>query len=271
VEKVFKWRDSSINYVEFGSGKETLICFHGYGQDCHVFDVLEPSLGTKYRLVSVDLPFQGKTIWGEKEKLNPVLLNDLMIRFLEHIGAGEKISLLGYSIGGNYALGFAVAIKSRINDLWLIAADGLKRKPAFNFITKTTLGRMLFMRFVLSPGWFFSTIRIVKRLGMVNNKTLKFYKSTVDTIGKRKELFDRWTSTARISPGVKATLRELGDSEIRAFLIYGKRDSVISYKSAMRFNRLMHNSRLKLVDKGHRLLVADTNTIVIEMSKDEVN
>lgn len=265
MEKLFHWRNSSINYTEFGSGSETLICFHGYGQDCTVFSVLEPSLGKKYRLVSVDLPFQGKTIWGEKEKLNNELLADLMSRFLKHVSATDRISLLGYSIGGNYALGFAVAYKENINDLWLIAADGLKRKPAFNFITKTRLGQWIFKQFILSPGWFFSTAKIVKQLGLVNKKSLKFYKSTVDTISKRQELFDRWSSTANISPGVKKSINEICNSEISARLIYGRKDSVISYKSALRFKSLVPNSQVKIVDKGHRLLVNETNEVIEEL------
>jgi pimeloyl-ACP methyl ester carboxylesterase len=262
VEKQFHWRNSTINYVEFGSGQETLICFHGYGQDCTVFNVLEPSLGLRYHLVSVDLPFQGKTVWGESEKLSPILLGDLMTRFLNHVNASKKISLLGYSIGGNYALGFSMAFKARINDLWLIAADGLKRKPAFNFITKTSLGRWLFRLFVLYPGWFFSTIKVVKKLGLVDPKPLKFYKSTIDTVIKRQELFNRWASTARISPGVKKTTRELQQSDIKVYLIYGKRDTVISYKSAERFEKQIPNAQLFLIDKGHRLLVHETNDVI---------
>lgn len=265
MEKVFHWRNSIINYVEFGSGPETLICFHGYGQDCTVFNVLEPSLGKKYRLVSVDLPFQGKTIWREEEKLNNELLADLMERFLHHVKASDHISLLGYSIGGNYALGFAVAFKNKINDLWLIAADGLKRKPAFNFITKTKIGQWVFKQFILSPGLFFSTARFIKRLGFVNKKTLKFYKSTVDTKSKRQELFDRWSSTARISPGVKKSIEEISDSQIKSYLIYGKNDSVISYRSALRFQSKVQNCKVVLVDKGHRLLVSETNKVVSKL------
>lgn len=249
----------------FGSGEETLICFHGYGQDCTVFNVLEPSLGQKYTLISVDLPHQGKTEWKEKEKLTHALLTDLMTKFLAHVGASERISLLGYSIGGNYALGFAVAFKEKINDLWLIAADGLKRKPAFNFITKTVVGRWLFRSFILSPELFFSTARIIKKLGIVKSKTLKFYKSTVDTKQKRKELFARWSSTARISPSVTTSIAEISNSNIRSYLIFGRRDSVISYKSAVRFQKLVPNCELVLLDKGHRLLTETTNQYITNL------
>ena len=53
--------------LSLAEGTETLICFHGYGQDCTVFNVFEQSLGKKYRLVSVDLPFQGKQFGGKGE------------------------------------------------------------------------------------------------------------------------------------------------------------------------------------------------------------
>ncbi len=264
MEKQFEWRNSVINYTEYGAGNETLICFHGYGQNCSVFNVFEESLGRQYHIVSIDLPYQGKTIWRERKKLDNTLLLDLMLSFLNHIDASEKVSLLGYSIGGNYVLGLAQALPNKINRLWLIAADGLKPKPAFAFVTKTAIGRFLFKLFILYPGWVFLTAKLLKKSGVMSGKVLKFYKSTIDTKLKRQELFLRWNSTARITPGAKNAIRFLQSSNIGLTLIYGKRDSVISISTAEKVKKLIPRTQLFVIDKGHKLLVEETNSILNE-------
>ncbi len=265
MEKVFIWRDSKINYITFGRGQQTLICFHGYGQDCHVFEVFEPSLTEKYRVVSIDLPYQGKTIWNEKEKLSREMLVDLMSSFLRHVKASEKVSLMAYSIGGNYAMGLAAAFPEKIAELWLLAADGLKSKPAFDFITKTGLGRMLFKNFVLYPSWVFYSLRIARFLGITDHRVINFYYSTMDSKLKREALFDRWSSTARISIHPKEAIEVINKAAIATYLIFGKKDGVISYKNAVRFSESIPTSTLVLTDSGHRLLVTENNSIIAEM------
>lgn len=265
MEKQFHWNNSIINYTEFGSGDEALICFHGYGQNCNVFSVLEKSLGKTYRIISLDLPYQGKTVWKEKGQLTEALMSDLMTQFLAHVGVKTKVSLLGYSIGGNYALGFLTHFPQRIKEVWLLAADGLKRKPAFNFLTKTRLGRTLFRVFVLYPGWVLSTVKLAQKIGFVKHNAMKFYISTIDTRKKRHDLFLRWSSTARISPGAKRSIKTLNQHQIPSYLIFGRKDSVISISSAEKFAEKAFNSHLVILDKGHQILIDSTNDVVDEL------
>ncbi len=265
MDNVFNWRDSKINYITFGTGDETLICFHGYGQNCQIFSVLEPSLSQKYTVVSVDLPFQGKTVWGEKSKLSTELLCELIHQFLAHVNASSKISIMAYSIGGNYALGFASAFPEKINAIWLIAADGLKVKPMFNFVTKTALGRALFQSFVLYPSWVFYSLKWAKRLRIASSKVVKFYYSTMDSKLKRQALLDRWSSTARISVNPSKAIEAINAHGIKIRLIFGLRDSVIPVKNAERFAIKVNDVVLKKVDSGHQLLKPETNAIIEDM------
>ena len=262
MEKQFNWRNSRINYTTFGDAKELLICFHGYGQQSTIFNILEPSLSLKYKVVSIDLPFQGKTVWREKEKLTKELLGDLMTQFLDHIHAPAKVSLMAYSIGGNYALGFVTAFPERINEIWLLAADGLKRKRAFDFVTKTGIGQNLFKAFVLYPRWLFYTLRIASFFGFINKRVSNFYFATIETELKRQDLIDRWSSTARIAPNLSLSVQVLNEHRIRVVLIYGKKDSVIPYANAIAFDKKIINSKLVLMNLGHKLLVQKTNGVI---------
>ena len=186
-------------------------------------------------------------------------MSDLMLQFLSHLNVNSKVSLLGYSIGGNYALGFLSHFPEMMNEVWLLAADGLQRKPAFYFLTKTNLGRAIFRAFVLYPGWVFSTVKLAEKIGFLKYNAMRFYISTIDTKKKRNDLFLRWSSTARIAPGAKKSINTLNKHQIPSYLIYGKKDSVISFKNAKRFEQKTDNSTLVLLEKGHQILVDGTN------------
>lgn len=245
------------------------MCFHGYGQDGSVFEVFEPALGKRFSVVSVDLPFQGKTIWREKEKLSVEGLREFMEAFFREIGAEGKISIMAYSIGGNYALGFISLFSEHVNNLWLIAADGLKSKPAFNFITKTRLGRWLFGVFILYPAWVFYWLKLAGVLGLASKRVLRFYYSTIDSRIKRKVMMQRWASTARIAVRPKRAIDAINRAGIRVCLIFGKHDSVIPVQNAVRFHKKIPSSKLVVVDTGHKLLVPETNKILEESLSDK--
>lgn len=265
MEKVFNWRDSEIHFVEYGTGKETLICFHGYGQNSGVFDVFKSSLSTRYRVVSIDLPYQGKTVWRNKIVRNSKELADLVSSFLHFINAPDKLSLMAYSIGGNYALGLAASMPERINAIWLLAADGLVAKPGFDFITKTRLGRLLFKSFVLYPSWVFYSLKLAGVFGIASKRVIAFYYSTIETRLKREALFKRWTSTSRIAIHPTKAIKVVNSNSIEVFLIFGKKDSVIPYQNAVRFDEKIEKSKLVLLDSGHQILVEATNQVLEEL------
>ena len=48
-------KDLKLEYITFGNGKETLICFHGFGQEAQGFLAFETTLGKQYTIHSVNL------------------------------------------------------------------------------------------------------------------------------------------------------------------------------------------------------------------------
>src|SRR5688572_12937046 len=106
MNSYFEGQGLKLEYETFGSGKTPLLAFHGFGTDSNLFRVLEPSLGKRYTVYSLNLPFHGlsqvdaKTIsHGVTQRQMKKFIED----FLVHIKAAD-FSLLGYSIGGKIVL-----------------------------------------------------------------------------------------------------------------------------------------------------------------------
>ena len=81
----FNWE-----YEKFGSGKEILLAFHGFGNHSSDFRILERSLGKKYTIISFNLPYHGASYIDESRADKTISKEDLKKLFLFCIEHSSK-------------------------------------------------------------------------------------------------------------------------------------------------------------------------------------
>ena len=134
------YKESTINYCRFGNGDKTLFCFHGYGESSDSFLFLENYLGKEYTIIAIDFPLHGKTDWKQQ-----IFLPDDLINIIELLKPSkQKISILAYSMGGRMALHLLQTIPQSIENIGLIAPDGLHLNFWYWLGTQTKMGNNLF-------------------------------------------------------------------------------------------------------------------------------
>src|SRR5215469_3939418 len=101
-----------------GKGRRDLVLLHGWGMNLRVFDGLAAALGKRYRVIAIDLPGHGRSDWDASihtpaaqafrvhETLSPLT---------------TRYHLLGWSLGGQFALDLAAAMPAGIERLVLVA------------------------------------------------------------------------------------------------------------------------------------------------------
>ena len=85
------------------------------------------------------------------------------------------------------------------------------------------------------PGWFFSILKIGRRLGLVNQSIYKFVHYYIDDPRVRKELYDRWICMRRFSPELSVVMAIIKTSRIPVRLLYGKHDRIITPGKGRKF------------------------------------
>ncbi|TXT32223.1 MAG: alpha/beta hydrolase fold protein, partial [Chitinophagaceae bacterium] len=116
---------SKIHYMRFGTGERLVFCFHGYGELASSFAVFEPYLGNEFTLIAIEAPFHGKTDWQGELLLKP---SDLITVMKEIAGDNHQAWILfGYSMGGRMAMKIMELIPEQIEQLILVAPDGLHK------------------------------------------------------------------------------------------------------------------------------------------------
>lgn len=118
-----KIKDLTINYLHTGSGKETLIFLHGWGQTYDSFLPTIETLKNDYEIYALDLPG-----FGESQVPNePIDIYEYVEILKEFIAKNEitNPTIIGHSFGGRMGIIYA-ALNSNIDKLILTGAAGIK-------------------------------------------------------------------------------------------------------------------------------------------------
>lgn len=246
------YKNSEVHYLKFGSGTSYVVCFHGYGEDASSFLFLQSSLEKDYTFIAVDLPFHGKTVWNESLLLEPSSLVQIIGKIIPL--DFQKVSLLGYSMGGRVALHLMEIIPGKIERAVLIAPDGLHKNFWYWFSTQTAAGNSLFSRAMQKPKLMFWLMRLGKNAGLLNKSIFKFAHAYLDDAHERDVLYKRWTTMKLFKPKLRLLTSLIKEHSIQLRMIFGSYDRVILVKRSERLSKSKSFVRVKVIKAGHQLL-----------------
>lgn len=259
---------SEFHAVTIGSGEALLICLHGFGESADHFECLNEALGNIYTIVSLNMPFHGKTDWKEAEDFDKEGLKTVIEKILSLTGK-QKFSLMGYSMGGRLALCIVEKMASRINELVLAAPDGLKNNPWHMFVTQTRWGNRLFKHTTYRPQLFFRLLSLSNKLGLINQSIYKFAFHSMDKLEKREQVYFVWTAMRRMMPDKKKCKKLIAQYHIETLMLFGKYDRVIPPSLGYKFSDGTFPCKIVVLNKGHQLLSEALGVIIKNNIKTE--
>src|SRR3954447_11481690 len=107
----------SLYYEEHGEG-EPLVLLHGGLSSTEPFAAVVPALAATRRVIAVDLQGHGRTADVDRPFSIESMADDVA-GLIEHLGGGADV--LGYSLGGQVALGLAIRHPERVRNLALVS------------------------------------------------------------------------------------------------------------------------------------------------------
>ncbi len=250
------YRSSRVHYSRAGAGQKVLLCFHGYGESEQTFHFLEKYISAEYTLFAIDLPFHGQTQWQEGLRFSATdLLAIIESLCLKHTVGMNRLTLLGYSMGGRVALQLLQVIPAKIEKTVLLAPDGLKVNFWYWLATQTYIGNRLFSFTMKHPAWFFSLLQAGNRLKLINQSVLKFTRYYIHDISVRRLLYERWTGMRTIKPDLASIKKLIRAHRIPVRLLYGRYDRIIRHQRGEKFRRGIESfCTLHIIQTGHQVL-----------------
>ncbi len=258
----------NLSYRTFGTGALPLIAFHGFGRTGQDFSVFEQALGDRFTIHAFDLPFHGESPASSERAerpFTPVELRDYYTAFAEHIGA-QKLTLLGYSLGGRVALSLLETMPERISRAVLIAPDGLKPRPWYRALASSPWGRARYRSFIARPQRVHGIAHALKSTGLLRDKMHRFIIGQTDTRPKRELLHDVWLSYRQLEVDLFDVIANLHEHGIRLDLIFGEFDSVIKSRLGHKLAAFAPEViTVHEVPLGHQLLTSEVAALVRDL------
>lgn len=250
-----------LHYHEYGTGTRPMLAFHGYGMTGRQFEVLRRSVLPKYRVYSFDHFFHGQSQlegWPEKqivEGMPKALIRQYLEKWFE-IHGRQRISLMGYSIGANVALVLLEHYAELVDEVLLMAPDGLFIYPGFNFLMHRAAGKFLF-KTVTKSNWIApGLLKGLKRVRVIDESLYKIAHSEMDTPQKRQDVYYTLNLIKQLQPDAVAITDAINRHKVKCYFVFGKHDMLFPKSAGMPFmNRIDPSlAHIHEVELGHWLV-----------------
>lgn len=255
---IFEFEDSRLTYSVFGNGPAILLAFHGFGQSHRVFQPLVNTVGDRFTILAIDLFLHGSRYVGSHKAGNPLLTKtdwQRLLRAFLRERTIDRFSLMGFSLGGRFALATVEAFADRLDELILIAPDGITRSFWYRLATTSGTGRSLF-RFVLRRLPLLHSIgHGLVRLELLNRTAMRFAEISLATPEQRDLVYQTWTQFRLIRPDLIKVSSQLNQRPVWVQFMTGAFDRIVPGWYMLPLTDRLRRYELTVLKTGHNHLI----------------
>ncbi len=250
----FTFADGHITYQKFGTGPAVMVAFHGFGQNSQVFAPVGVIAGEQFTLFAIDLFHHGNSRYSGRQLLTETDWQRIIAAFL----AAQKInrfSLMGFSLGGRFALATVEAFADRLDQLILIAPDGITRSFWYQLATGSIAGRKLFRYTLRHLPLLTAFGHGLTRLGLLHRTAMRFVEISLNTPQRRELVYQSWTQFRLIQPNLDKIANILIDKRIRVRFFTGAFDRIVPGSYILPLTKYLRHYELTVLKTGHNHLI----------------
>ncbi|MBK0377903.1 alpha/beta fold hydrolase [Mucilaginibacter segetis] len=258
------------HYHEYGSGSKPMLAFHGYGMTGKQFHVLEKSVLTKYHVYGFDHFFHGESKlsgWAEN-KITAGMPKTMVKAYVEEWfkkHGRQRFSVMGYSIGANIALLLVEEYADLIDDIILMAPDGLSTYKGFHFLLHQPIGRFFFRQVTKSKWLAPSLLNNLKKTGFIDASLHQIAYNEIDTPQKRQDVYYTLNLIRLLKPDAVKIAGLINQHHINCTLIFGKDDNLFPKTAAEPFINMLDDADVHEVPLGHWLVVKQLDEYLVNL------
>ena len=254
MEKLLTYCGYQLSYEVYGSGKQCFLAIHGFDRFKEDYEKLAQKLGSEYKIIAFDFFHHGNSLVLDRKKTTKEDFGKLISEMLrtENI---TKFSVIGYSMGGRFALCLTEYFEKRVSNLILIAPDGVKISKSHKF-AGTWLGKFIFKNIVLKyPNFCVNMVKFFSRIRLVPKSLGKFVVFYIGDKKKRELVYNVWMSSKYLFPKHSAIINKINDNKLKLTFVFGKYDRILPSNIGHKFNRRLKNkAKIHEIESGHAIL-----------------
>jgi len=244
-----RYKNNIVHCVKTGNGPKLMLAFHGFGQDAHFFKPFAAALEEEYTTIAIDLPGHGATKWTDPF-FDANALMALVQGFKNDLNV-DRFSLLGYSIGCRLCLSVVTHQADWVDQVFLMAPDGLKRNFFYELATKNFFGKKIFKAVCDKPHLFIRFANRLSKIGLIAKDRFAFLQKSLADADRRRQVYEVWNLLSPLTPRKAIIQYFMKKNPLQLHLLMGEQDAVIPLASGQSFIRGMKNATLQVLPCGH--------------------
>ena len=248
-----------LHYYRFGTGKQNMLCFHGYGMHGKQFRILEPVLGDKYTFYGFDLFFHQETrLHNEsldevKRGISKQELSELIEAFCKHETIG-RFSVIGYSMGSHHATTIVEQLPQFVNEYIVIAPSSLRPVPLIYFLSTNSRGNRIFEKLMLSNNGLRRLLHLCKFLRIIDDTGHKILYNEIGTPELRFSFYASVTYIRHLATNEPHLIKVLNEQNIKSIFIFGKRDFMYPERIGRKLVTKLKIAKSITLDENHDMI-----------------
>ena len=244
--------NGQLVYSKFEGGSKILLAFHGFGQDKSIFKEWAEILKAEYTIYSFDLFYHGMS-----DRSYGKLLKSEWKQYFEQFLKQEAIdgySVMGFSLGGRFAIASSLVFPERTERLMLIAPDGIVPPIWFTFATHPAI-KWLFKYLMFNPDKLDRLITFNRRHKIVSPYIEDFVKKELGDAENRKRVYISWNHFKTLAYPRRTLIKRFNQHRFDRQIVLGSNDHVIKPKVILPIIEAMGNFDVDILPMKHHQLV----------------
>lgn len=258
-------QDGQLVYTKFDGGDSILLAFHGFGQDKSIFKAWSDLLKDKYTIYAFDIFYHGNSNRVLKN-LSKIEWNKYLTEFLikEDI---QKFDVLGFSLGGRFAIASSIMNPKKVKQLILIAPDGIFLTIWFKMATNPMI-RWLFKYFMMNPDKLQSLISINDRYKLVSQYLGEFANKELSNPENGKRVYHSWNHFKTLGYTKRQLIKLFNQYDFKRRIILGKKDHIIKPEQILPTINAMGAFNIDVLPmKHHQLVKPEVAKLILNTNK----
>lgn len=251
-EEFISYGINKLHYIKMGEGARLILAFHGFGSEGKVFTSLAKELQNDFTFIAFDLPFHGSTQWND-ESLSSDTLMAIVRQFKNDLNV-NKVSLMGYSMGARFCLQIVEMQPDWIDEVFLLAPDGLVNNRIFKLATNHFVGTKIFTAICNNPNMFLRFAKWINYIGILNKKRYQFLHGHLDKKAVRERVRKVWLATGKLTAKKSIVQDNCNRYHIGMHVFMGRYDGIFPPRIGMKYLKGIENGTMNVLDCGHNFL-----------------
>lgn len=247
-----------LHYHIVGNGKETVLLLHGFGQCMDDMEIFNRIRKSNQRFIYLDIFYHGRSLWFDSKKPLSKTIWKTFIQKLQQEMGFEDFHLIGYSMGGKFALLTFELFDRQVQSLTLLAPDGIKTGLWYSISSYPGSFHGFFKGVVFKPQLFFGLMNGLNSAGLLESSIVKFVQTQMETRSQRAHVYFTWKVFGGIHLHLGKIIRQARSSRIPVNLFLGEFDKMVTHENLNRFSSKIPQIREIILPVGHGQLIEKT-------------